>query len=70
MKVGMTIEYLMCRADLNFEVDFVVNGAIGTIVTKWDLISMYSDNASFSFIVIFFKYVAFPFNKNNLSISI
>ena len=40
MKRGMTIEYLMCRADLNFEVhvDFVVNGAIGTIVTKWDLI--------------------------------
>ena len=28
----------MCRADLNFEVDFGVNGAIGTIVTKWDLI--------------------------------
>ena len=40
MKRGMTIEYLMCRADLNFEVDFGVNGAIGlgTIVTKWDLI--------------------------------
>ena len=38
MKRGMTFEYLMCRADLNFEVDFGVNGAIGTIVTKWDLI--------------------------------
>ena len=38
MKHGMTFEYLMCRADLNFEVDFGVNGAIGTIVTKWDLI--------------------------------
>ena len=38
MKRGMTIEYLMCRADLNFEVDFGVNGAIGTIVTNWDLI--------------------------------
>ena len=38
MKHGMTIEYLMCRADLNFEVDFGVNGAIGMIVTKWDLI--------------------------------
>ena len=24
---------------INFEVDFGVNGAIGTIVTKWDLIS-------------------------------
>ena len=33
----MTIEYLKCK-DLNFEVDFVVNGAIDTIATKWDLI--------------------------------
>ena len=57
----MIIEYLMCRADLNFVVDFVVNGAIGTIVTKWVL--LYSDNASFSSIIyIFFKYAAFPFN--------
>ena len=32
MKRGMTIEFLKCRADLNFEVDFGVNGAIGTIV--------------------------------------
>ena len=31
---GMTIEYLMCRADPNFEVDFGVNDAIGTIVSK------------------------------------
>ena len=38
MKRGMTIEYLKCRADLNFEVDFGVNGVTGTIVTKWDLI--------------------------------
>ena len=38
MKRGMTIEYLTCGTDLNFEVDFGVNGAIGTIVTKWDLI--------------------------------
>ena len=38
MKCWLTIEYLKCRADLNFEVDFGVNGAIGTIVTKWDLI--------------------------------
>ena len=27
-----------CRADLNFEVDFGVSGAIGMFVTKWDLI--------------------------------
>ena len=26
MKCGMTIEYLKCRADLYFEVDFGVNG--------------------------------------------
>ena len=38
MKRGMTIEYLKFRADLNFEVDFGVNDAIGAIVTKWDLI--------------------------------
>ena len=38
MKRWMTIEYLKCKADLNFEVDFGVNGAIGKIVTKWDLI--------------------------------
>ena len=38
MKRGMTIEYLTCRADLNFEVDFGENGAIVTIVTKWDRI--------------------------------
>ena len=34
----MTFEYLMCRENLNFEVDFGIYGAIGTIVTKWDLI--------------------------------
>ena len=36
MKRGMTIEYLKFRADLNFEVDFGVNGAIATILTKRD----------------------------------
>ena len=49
MKRVMTIEYLMCRADLNFELDFGVNDAIGAIVTKWDL--LYSDNGSFSSII-------------------
>ena len=49
----------MCRADLNFEVDFGVNGDIGTIVTKWDLIV-------FRQCIVFihnkkkFKYAAFP----------
>ena len=39
MKCGMTTEYLKCRKDLNFDVDFRVNGVIDTIVTKWDVIS-------------------------------
>ena len=34
MKRGITIEYLKCRAVLNFEVDLRVNGASGAIVTK------------------------------------
>ena len=34
----MTIENLMSKTDLNFEVHFRVNTAIGAIVTKWDLI--------------------------------
>ena len=42
MKRGMTIEYLNCRTELNFEVDFEVNGAIGAIVTKLDLILLIS----------------------------
>ena len=29
MNRGVTIEYLKCRAGLNYEVDFGVNGAIG-----------------------------------------
>ena len=48
MKRGMTIEYLKCRAALNFEVDFRVNGAIGTIVTKYVGSYFFSDNGSFS----------------------
>ena len=38
MKRGMTIEYLKCRQDLNFEVDSRVNDVIGKFVTKWDVI--------------------------------
>ena len=38
LKRGMAIEYVKCRAYLNFEVDFRINDAIGTIVTNWDLI--------------------------------
>ena len=36
MKRGLTIGYLKCRAEINFEVVFEANGAIGTIATKWD----------------------------------
>ena len=38
MKREMTIEYLNGRKDLNFEDDLRVNDAIGTFVTKWDVI--------------------------------
>ena len=38
LKCRMAIEYLKWRADLDFEVDFRLNGAIDTIVTKWDII--------------------------------
>ena len=63
MKCGMTIEYLKCRADLDFEVNFGLNGAIGTIVTKWDLI--YSDNGLFSSIkYIFLNTHQMPLNKS------
>ena len=47
MKRGMTIAYLKCRANLNFEVIFRVNGAIGAIGTKWDL----GVDFSFSYII-------------------
>ena len=31
MKCGMTIEYLKCRKELNFDVEFRVNGVIGLV---------------------------------------
>ena len=31
MKRGMTIEYLKCRKELNFDVDSRVNGVIGLV---------------------------------------
>ena len=67
MKRWMTIEYLKCRsleANLKFEVDFGVNGAIGAIVTKWDHILL---RLWIVFIhnVIFFKFVSYPYNEAN-----
>ena len=50
MKRGITIEYLKCRKDLNFEVDFRVNDVIGTIVNG---MLFYSDNGLFSSIIYF-----------------
>ena len=38
MKREMAIEYLKCRKDLNFEVDYRVNDVISTIVTEWNVI--------------------------------
>ena len=38
MKLGITIEYLKCRADLITKVEFEVNGAISAIVTKLNAI--------------------------------
>ena len=38
MKRGMTIEYLKCRADLKFEVDFRENRFIGMIASERDRI--------------------------------
>ena len=49
MKRGMTIEFLMCRAGLNFEVDFASG------------ILLYLDNASFSSIIYKKKNAAFLF---------
>ena len=34
--VSKNIEYLKCRANLNFEVEFRSNDAIGTLATWWD----------------------------------
>ena len=34
----MIIEYVKCRADLNFKVNFGLNGIIGTVATWWDLV--------------------------------
>ena len=31
------MEYLKCKADHNFELDFGVNSTNGAIMTKWDL---------------------------------
>ena len=68
MKRGMTTEYLMSTADLSVKVDFGVNGAIGAIVTKWDLIlknknkknkNTFISEKKCNIIIIFIKYVTY-----------
>ena len=61
MKRGMTVEYLKCTADLNFEVDFGVNGVIGTIVTKCDLILFGLWMVFIHNIYVFLKYTSYAF---------
>ena len=51
MKSGMTIEYLKCRANLNFEVDLTANSAIGTIVILFGQWIVFINN------IIFFNIV-------------
>ena len=62
LKRGMTIEFLKCRADLNFQVDFEVNGAVGTIVTKWDLI-LFGSWIVFINNIYFLQYASYAFSK-------
>ena len=54
MKRGMIIEYLQCRADLNFEVDFGVNGAVPLVRLRPSGILFYSDNGTFSSVIYYF----------------
>ena len=35
--INIYIEYLICRADLNLEVDFESNNIINTVATWWDV---------------------------------
>ena len=53
MKRRMTIEYLKCRADLNFEVDFGVTTPL--VRLRPSGILCYSENGSFSSTISFFK---------------
>ena len=66
----MTIEHLNCRVDRNFEVNFRVNGAIGTIAPKWDLILFGKWTVFINNNMIIFKHVNpnnMPFNKTPIS---
>ena len=62
MKDGMTIEYLKCRADHNFEVDCRVNGVIVTNATKWDLIL-------FGYWIVFIHNIRFKKNTNHMPLT-
>ena len=58
MKHEMTIKYLKCRANLNFEVDFRVNSAISMIATKW----IFSDSKNGLFLSIMSIFLSSPTN--------
>ena len=60
-KHEMPIEHLKCRANLNFVVDFRVNGAIDTIATKWDPI-LFRKWIGFTHNIIFSNGINMPSN--------
>ena len=60
MKRGMTI-WSADRVDLNFDADFEVSGAIGTILTKWDFILL-GQCIVFIHNIVCFKYASYAFN--------
>ena len=53
-----------CRTDFNFEVDFKVNGVIGTIAIKWDLIQY----NTIQYNTIQYNTILYPENRSFLSI--
>ena len=65
MNYGMTIEYLKCRAGLNFEIDFRVNDTIGTIVTKCNLILFGKQIVVIHNILFFLNQTNMPLNSSS-----
>ena len=59
MKHGITIKYLKCKEDFNFKIDFGVNGVIGTMATKLELIL-------FGKCIVFINYTVCIFNPTNM----
>ena len=55
MKLGMTIKYLLCRADLNIKVDYRVNGRLKRLCSSGMLFNL--DNGLFSPIIYIYIYI-------------